>query len=337
MLVAAACFLSGSLGLAAALGMPALFALRVVQAVGYVGFTTAATALVVAVVAPEERGQRVALFGVGANLAISLSPAAIGALLLVLPVEAGLVAAAALGALAALLAVRVPARSTLAPTGRSALEWAIPRRLWLPMLAAALLGAGFAAFFQFAPILADRRGVASGLLYAAYGACIIVTRLVGGRLLDRLTIGWVVGLAAVLMALGHTLIASSAGLAGSALGTLAPLLVAAGLVAAGGGLFHPGLIAHCAALLPTAPGRASAAFYVAFDLGIGIGSWLFGVLLQVADVPGMYWAAAALSAAALLLAPLLSRPPQGGVSWRRGAGRRCFGGRSTRRACGGSG
>jgi predicted MFS family arabinose efflux permease len=60
------------------------------------------------------------------------------------------------------------------------------------MLAAALLGAGFAAFFQFAPILAERRAVSPGLLYATYGAAIIATRLVGSRLLDRFTVSRVV-------------------------------------------------------------------------------------------------------------------------------------------------
>jgi predicted MFS family arabinose efflux permease len=78
-------------------------------------------------------------------------------------------------------------------------------------------------------------------------------------------------------------------------------------MAASGGLFHPALIARHAALLPEAPGRASAAFYVAFDLGIGVGSWLFGIALQLAGLPGLYWTAAALVAAVLPLAPLVAR------------------------------
>jgi predicted MFS family arabinose efflux permease len=169
------------------------------------------------------------------------------------------------------------------------------------MLAAALLGAGFAAFFQFAPILADRRGVSSGALYTVYGAAIIAMRFCGGGLLDRIRVGRIVGVAAVLMALGHTVIASTDG--------LAPLLVAAALIATSGGLFHPALIADHATLLPDAPGRATAAFYLAFDLGIGLGSWLFGFMLQLAGLPGLYWTAAALSGAVLLLARRLDGGP----------------------------
>jgi predicted MFS family arabinose efflux permease len=103
--------------------------------------------------------------------------------------------------------------------------------------------------------------------------------------------------AAALMAVGHALIALTFG--------LAPLLVAAALIAASGGLFHPALIARHAALLPDAPGRASAAFYVAFDLGIGLGSWLLGVALQLNGLPGLYWTAALVAGLVLLLAPLL--------------------------------
>jgi predicted MFS family arabinose efflux permease len=165
------------------------------------------------------------------------------------------------------------------------------------MLAAALLGAGFAAFFQFAAILAERRAISAGLLFGVYGASIIATRLVGGRLLDRFEVGRVVMVAAALMAGGHVLIALTS--------SLVPVLAAAALIAVSGGLFHPALIARHAALLPDAPGRASAAFYVAFDLGIGLGSWLLGVALQLNGLPGLYWTAALFAGLVLLLAPLL--------------------------------
>src|SRR5439155_414252 len=79
---------------------------------------------------------------------------------------------AGLPGLGGVLAATLGARAA-APAG-AALSWAVPRRLWLPMLLAGLFGAGFAAFFQFAPILAERRGtVSAGLLYSVYGVGII--------------------------------------------------------------------------------------------------------------------------------------------------------------------
>jgi predicted MFS family arabinose efflux permease len=301
MLFGAAALAIGALAVPATSSAGPLFVLRVLQALGYVAFTTAGTALVVALVEPEERGRRLAVFGVAANVAITVTPALVSLLLAVAPTWAGLLAAGALALLGGLLASRLPTAST----GGASIAWSLPRRLWSATAATALLGAAFAAFFQFAPILADRRGALSpGLLYLVYGLAIIATRLVGGRLIDRLDVGRVVALAAGLTALGHALIAATSG--------AAPLLVAPLLIAAGGGLFHPALIAHHAALLPGAPGRASAAFYLAFDLGIGAGSWLFGVALELTGLPGLYWSAAALSAAVLPLTPGLAGVAAGG-------------------------
>jgi len=299
MLVGSFALASGALGVLATTSADVLFGLRVLQAIGYVAFTTAGTAFVVALVAPAERARRLAVFGVAANLAISVTPAAIAALLEVAPVAAGMVASAVLAAVAGLLALPLPTIRPGTAGDPAAAVWAIPRRLWLPMLTTGLLGAGFAAFFQFAPILAERRAVSPGALYAVYGAAIIATRLLGGRLLDRIAVGRVIVLAAGLMTLGEALIAASTG--------LLPLVAAAALIAASGGLFHPALIAHHAALLPNAPGRATAAFYIAFDLGIGLGSWLFGIALEVAGLAALYWTAAALALAVIPLAPLLER------------------------------
>jgi predicted MFS family arabinose efflux permease len=149
------------------------------------------------------------------------------------------------------------------------------------MLLTGLFGAGFAAFFQFAPILAERRGtIDAGALYTIYSVGIILCRLLGGAWIDRAGLRRVLILAAALMCCGLAL----AALAES------PILLgcSALLVAAGGGLFHPALLAHHAALLPAEPGRASAACYVGMDLGIGLGSWLFGVALQIGGLAGLY-------------------------------------------------
>jgi predicted MFS family arabinose efflux permease len=308
MLFGAGALVVGSVGVVATTSVVPLFGLRILQATGYVAFTTAGTALIVALVPPGQRGRRVAVFGAAANVAITITPALVAALLEVAPLESGLLAAGGMALAAALMALRIDASAAAPASAGRAIEWAVPRRLWLPMLIAALLGAGFAAFFQFAPILAERRGtVPVGRLYALYGVGIIATRLVGGRLLDRLAIGHVLVLSSTLIALGLGAVAA----------TVDPLwlTVAPLVLAAGAGLFHPALIAHHAALLPEAPGRATAAFYVGFDLGIGGGSWLLGFALEVAGLSGLYWTAAALSAAVVPLAWLLpSERPAGALA-----------------------
>jgi predicted MFS family arabinose efflux permease len=297
MLVGAVALLVGALGVPVTTSLPALFGLRVMQSVGYVAFTTAGTALVVLLSPLEERGRRLAVFGAAANVAITLTPAAMSWLLEIAPLWAGFGVAGLLALLAGGLAARVkPSARADAGTG----GWGFPRRLWLAMLTAGLFGAGFAAFFQFAPILAERRGtITAGTLYTVYGISIIAIRVAGAQVIDRLGMLRVLTLAAALMGAGL-------GMAAIARHPLA-LGAAAALVAVGGGLFHPALIAHHAGLLPQAPGRASAAFYVGFDLGIGLGSWIFGVALQLGGVEGLYGIATLLVAATVPMARMLTK------------------------------
>jgi predicted MFS family arabinose efflux permease len=302
LLVGAAALVVGAGAFVLTTNVMLLFGLRVLQAVGYVAFTTAGTALVIALTPPAERGRRLAVFGAAANVAITATPALVSALIAVAGLDAGFWLATGLAVLAGLLAQTVTSpRREAAPPAGNALQF--PRVLWLPMLATGLFGAGFAAFFQFTPLLAERRGVSAGLLYTVYGASIILTRVVGGTWLDRTGLRRVLTVSALVM---------GAGLALAAVGAEPILLsLAAALVAGGGGLFHPALIAHHAVLVPHAPGRASAAFYVGFDLGIGLGSWVLGFALQVGGLGALYALAALLTLATLPLAPVLGRTLRG--------------------------
>jgi predicted MFS family arabinose efflux permease len=222
-------------------------------------------------------------------------------MLAVLPLEFGFWLTGVLAFIGGAMAAMISAPPRAAHPIRSLRQgWRFPRRLWLPMGTASLFGAGFAAFFLFAPILSERRDVPPGLLYTVYGVGIIATRVVGGRWLDRAGMARSLLVAAVLMGIGLVL---------AALGQNAPVLGVASLcVAVGGGLFHPVLIALHARLLPEQPGQATAGFYLGFDLGIGLGSWLLGVVLDVAGLPWLFLVAAALVALTVPLLPALTRP-----------------------------
>lgn len=92
-------------------------------------------------------------------------------------------------------------------------------------------------------------------------------------------------------------------------GPAAGIAVATALIAVGSGIAHPALLKYHAALLPAAPGRASAMFYLGFDLGVGGGSVLFGVALQLGGLGGLYGLAALLTLAAVPLAHRLPQTP----------------------------
>lgn len=314
-----------------------LFLLRVRQAAGYVTFTTAATALVADLAEPERRGAALALFGVAANVAITLTPAAVGAGLDLLtprfacPISpcptwctpavegagtngvlcplwgrgighSAFFLSSGLSILAfSLVWWVIPQAATRAgAVFRAAQLFSLPRPLLGPMLTTALFGVSFGALFAFLPLLAERRELASvGAAYIVYGVSIIATRILTGRLIDRVNRGQML-LAA--------LIVNASGLVGLAASWNMPLLAgSAVLMGIGSGISHPALIAICVDRMPPAQrGGATAGFYLAFDLGIGAGSWLLGLVLDGFGLTGLYIAASVVSVIGALTVPHLS-------------------------------
>jgi MFS family permease len=268
-----------------------LFGLRMLQAAGYVAFTTASTALVSSLIESHERGRFLALFGAAANVAITIVPAVVTTVLPSIGLSGAFVASGVMALGAGLLIWWVIPHQELADTPFVWREvFSYPRQLWPAMATTALFGVGFGAYFQYLPLLAEKRGIEQlGWAYTVYGISIIATRLLSGRLLDMPDRRRVLLPAAMVMA---------SGLLGFAVAdSIWVLLVAAALTASGGGVFHPALIAiHVDSI--EARGKATAAFYLAFDLGIGVGAWLLAPVLEYAGIGVMYAVAAAMTLAA---------------------------------------
>lgn len=281
----------GAMGVGFTTHPSVLFGLRVAQAIGYVAFTTASTALVSDLVASEVRGSALARFGAAANIAITIVPAVVTSTLPWLTVTGAFWACAGLAMIAGGLIWWVIPRhtTTVAVSQPWQLSQALvfPRVLWPAMLATALFGVGFGAYFQYLPLLAERRDLMPlGWAYTVYGLAIIATRVLTGRWLDGADRRRVLLPAAAVMALGL------AGFAGAT--TITQLYVAAALTAMGGGVFHPALIAIHVDMVPLR-GKATAAFYLAFDLGIGAGAWILAPILDQAGIGAMYTVAAVLT------------------------------------------
>ncbi|GIK75136.1 MAG: MFS transporter [Chloroflexota bacterium] len=265
-----------------------LMAARTLQALGYVAVSTAATARISDLAPPARQGSTLARFGIAANVAMTLTPAAVDAALgRVTPVQvfyAAVLAALLCGALALSFGNRAAMSSFTTADNRL---WVAPQSIRQPWLAAALLGVGFGVWLQFLPLLALRRGVEPvGLLYAVYGIAIILTRLATGPLQDR-------GRERLLLQAGFAAMAGGLGLFAFT-ATLPTFLMATSLVAAGGGILHPLLMALHVRFMPAAHrGRAVSTFYLGFDFGNGMGVWLLGFALQ-------WWGLAALFGLAMV-------------------------------------
>jgi MFS family permease len=84
-------------------------------------------------------------------------------------------------------------------------------------------------------------------------------------------------------------------------GSQAQLLVATLFIAAGSGILHPLLISvHVERVPPMERGRATAVFYLGFDLGIGLGAWILSPALQWLGLKGFYLLAALAVAAGIV-------------------------------------
>jgi len=293
----------GAIGVVLTTHVVLLFGLRILQALGYVIFTTAGNALVGQLATPAERSQKIAYFGLAANFAMTMTPGATDLLLPLIGLTtafwlSGGIAASAGVMACALRYTALPERCSTQPFSLGAF-WRFPRQLWLSMLVSALFGAGFGAYFQYFAVLLDRRSIPAPADFATYGISIIITRLLFGRYLDRIGFARVLVTAALMMAV--RLVIAAYGF------SLPMLILAAALIATGGGFFHPLLIAHHVTLLPERPGWAVACFYFGFDLGIGGGAWLLGAVLDLSGLTALYLTAAVLTLATLCLIPALAK------------------------------
>ncbi|MEZ4862075.1 MAG: MFS transporter [Caldilineaceae bacterium] len=282
-----------------------LFGLRILQALGYVIFTTAGNALVGQLATPAERSMKIAYFGLAANFAMTMTPGVIDTILPWIGLTAAFWITGGLAVSAGVLSRALRYTGEGQPITQLSAKawlhlWRFPRELWLSIFVSALFGAGFGAYFQFFAVLLERREIhPAGVVFAAYGLSIIVTRLLFGRYLDRIGFARVLALAVVMMVVGLAL---------AAVGFSLPILiVAAALIAAGGGFFHPMLIAHHVTMLPSRAGWAVACFYFGFDAGIGIGAWILGAILDVSGLTALFVAAALLTLTILLFIPGLAQ------------------------------
>ena len=304
MLFGAGALILGVFGMSVTIQPTLLFICRLLQAIGYAAFTTAATALIAALATPEKRGSSLAFFGISVNTSMAIIPGMITSLMTYFTLQGIFWLAGVITVMTGIVvSISVPRTSRIKVLN---VNWqaiyAIPQELWVPMALTILFGVGYGAFIQFLPLLAERREIGSaGVVFTVYGISIILTRLTTGKLLDQ-------GPRHRLMLPAILILSTS--LMGFAFGPSQMwIFISAGLMALSSGILHPALIAmHVDRLTETAAGRATGVFYIGFDLGIGMGAWILTPALHYVGLSGLYVLAALLSGAGIFLLPALSIP-----------------------------
>jgi MFS family permease len=255
------------------------------EAAMFVGVATAAQDL-----APDHRrGEAASYFSVALYGGLAVGPP-IGEALVGHGYTTLWLALAASSGLAALASMWIPRGHTVA---------AAPRRGFLQRDAVwpgFILFLGlipFTAFSSFVPLYAEDLGQSSvGAVFGLYAGLVLIVRIVGARLPDRL--GWRRGSAIALcgVTVGVWLVAGW--------GSMASIWLGAVALAVGMSLMYPSLFTAVMAAAPESERtHAVGTFSVFFDLSTGLGATIVGLVVSLSGERGGFAVAGALAAAGL--------------------------------------
>jgi predicted MFS family arabinose efflux permease len=251
---------------------------------------TAGSAWVVDLAPPDRRGRVIGLYGLSVWAGLSLGPL-IGELLL----HAGGYTAVWLFAgaapqVGALIAARLPDPFHPRP-GEDEHHPLIAREALQPGTALALGSLGYATVAAFVVLHLDQRGVGHGaVVFGVFATMVVLTRLAGGDLPDRIGPARVAAAAAVVEAAGLTMIGLAHGIGLALAGALA--------MGAAFSLLYPSLLLIVVSrVAETRRGAALGTFTAFFDAGIGFGAPLAGIAAALSGYEGAFLFAAAIAIA----------------------------------------
>lgn len=283
-----------------------LVAVRLLHGAGMAIFSVAAIAIVADLAPPFRIGEALGYFSTLGALSMLIAPPLGMALYEGSGFTVMFIFAASL-ALAA-LAIFLPVEETVDPAAISSNQdrktIVFSRGALYPSFLMAALSITFGSVYSFVPLYALEKGMANpGFFYTVYSIGAAVSRLIAGPLSDR----W--GRTAVAV---PAMVISSVGTALLAMVSSTPtFLVLAVVYGFGFGGAFPVFSAMVVDRVPIEElGAAMGVFTAAVDLGWGLGTVIWGFVLEYSSFEVVYLAASVIPALALLTFPL--------TRWRRG-------------------
>ena len=285
------------------LGVGGLIAARLVLGAGEGTVFVAGSAWIVDLAPPQRRGRVIGLYGLAVWAGLSIGPL-LGELI---QHGAGYTAvwifAGVLPLVGALIALRVPDPFRPHKWLEHEHHSLIAREAVVPGAALALGSAGYAALAGFVVLHLDARGVGHGaLVFGAFATMVVLTRLAGGDLPDRVGPARVAVAAALVEAVGLTTIAFAQTLPVAIAGALA--------MGAAFSLLYPSLsLIVVNSVSEARRGAALGTFTAFFDAGVGLGAPLAGAAVALSSYEGSFLlgAAIALGSAALIAVAVAPR------------------------------
>lgn len=283
------------------LGLGGLIVARLVLGVGEGTVYTAGSAWIVDLAPAARRGRVLGLYGLAVWGGLSVGPLAGELILGAGGYRAVWLFAAAMPAIGAAIASRVP--DPFEPLEHAEPHPLIAPEAVRPGIAVALASIGYAAVATFIVLHLEARGIGHGAtVFAAFAAMIVVTRVAVGDLPDRfggapVAIGAALGEAVGLLLIGVARSLPVALIGGMAMGAAFSLLNPSLMLLAVGRVSERGR------------GAVMGTFTAFFDAGVGLGAPLAGLAAALTGYEGAFLLAAAISVgSALLTLVALHRP-----------------------------
>lgn len=280
---------------------PALLLLRAAHGVGLAICFTAVFTYVADIIPTERLNEGIGIFGISGLVGMALGPLLAEGVLDHFGFIAFFLLSASLAAIALALVVPLPEspRSTPHSPDTTSFFTLLRRRKFLVISFLSLLfGFGLAATANFVAPLAESRQIpVISFFYLAYSGAAVGIRLLGGRVSDR------VGEARMLP---WALFITAAGILALIMVKSETTLVLAGLLAGSGhGLLFPSLNTLAIRNEPfELRGKATGIFTGGIDAGNFLGSFLLGLIGDLAGLPSLFAVAGGALLLGLAVAPL---------------------------------
>lgn len=261
--------------------------LRVLHGFGFGASTTLYGALVSNIVPPPRIGEGMGIFGLGITIAAALGPF-LGAMVVTDPknrwiclLSAGLiVTAVVLTQLSS--AGKEPGKRDYRALLKIDINDFFEKKSILPSVLIMLFGVTMAGIFTYIVLFGNQAGIKGiGLFFLLNSFAELLVRPVSGKVYDRKG-HFVVLLPAVIICAAGTLMLAFTR-------NIAMLIAASLLFGIGTGTLYPVLEAWAlGAAVPERRVAASATFYNFLDVGIGLGTFILGIIAQLSDYRTMY-------------------------------------------------
>lgn len=272
-----------------------LFLMRIVQGLGWGMSTTAVGTIATDLIPPKRRGEGMGYFGLAGNLAMAFGPA-LGLFLIPFMDFSGLFIIAAGGGLAAFLIAAIIQYKPTEKVVEKRKKWDLfEKTALMPSVLLFFITMVFGGIATFLPLYAEKLNIDGIELYfVLFAFSLMLVRSFAGRIYDKKGHRAVFLPGAILVFLAMIDL--------SLLANEFMLLSAAVLFGVGFGSILPALQAWAVQEAPlNRKGMANATFFSFFDLGVGLGAILFGLIASRLSYSDIYLASATSVGVAMII------------------------------------